>query len=312
MTQYTIGVDISKAHLDVHRLPDGIARQFTNDRRGFAAMIKWIGKLNLERIVYEPTGVFHRYFEDALAMAGLPLAKVNPLQARRFAEVRGTRAKTDKVDAAVLAHMGVALQPGICKVPSKKLRDLKELQIARQALVKDRTAAKNRSKSLRLPMLRKQSNLRLRQIARSLEAIEKAMLDLINDDHKTARAFKIICSIPGISNITAATLLVEIPELGTLEQKAVASLAGLAPFSRESGKWKGKRFIGGGRKFLRDALYMPAIVACTYNHDMKVVYQRLKGAGKPSKVAITAVMRKLIILANTLVKNNRMWSEIRT
>ena len=264
MTQYTIGVDISKAHLDAHRLPDGIARQFTNDRPGFSAMIKWIGNLDIERIVYEPTGIYHRHFEDALAKAGLPLAKVNPLQARRFAEARGTRAKTDKVDAAVLAHMGIALQPGICTPPSGMLRDLKELQVARQALIKDRTAAGNRSKSLRMTILKKQSNLRLRQIERSLE------------------------------------------------QKAVASLAGLAPFSRESGKWKGKRFIGGGRKFLRDALYMPALVACTYNPDMKVVYQRLKGAGKPSKVAITAVMRKLIILANTLVKNNRMWEEIRT
>ncbi len=312
MTQYTIGVDISKAHLYAHRLPDGIARQFTNDRPGFSAMIKWIGNLDIERIVYEPTGIYHRHFEDALAKAGLPLAKVNPLQARRFAEARGTRAKTDKVDAAVLAHMGIALQPGICTPPSRMLRDLKELQVARQALIKDRTAARNRSKSLRMTILKKQGNLRLRQIERSLEVIEKTMLALINDDHKTARAFEILCSIPGISKITAATLLVEIPELGTLEQKAVASLAGLAPFSRVSGKWKGKRFIGGGRKFLRDALYMPALVACTYNPDMKVVYQRLKGAGKPSKVAITAVMRKLIILANTLVKNNRMWEEIRT
>ncbi len=312
MNQYTIGVDISKAHLDAHRLPDGLARQFTNDRRGFGGMIKWIGKLDIERIVYEPTGIYHRHFEDALTRAGLPLAKVNPLQARRFAEARGTRAKTDKVDAAVLAHMGIALQPGICLPPSKMLRDLKELQIARQGLIKDRTAAKNRSKSLRLPMLKKQSNLRLRQIMRSLKEIETAMLALIDADQKTARAFKILCSIPGISKITAVTLLVEIPELGTLEQKAVASLAGLAPFSRESGKWKGKRFIGGGRKFLREALYMPALVACTYNPDMKVVYQRLKDAGKPSKVAITAVMRKIIILANTLVKNNRVWVEIRT
>ncbi len=312
MTQYTIGVDISKAHLDVHRLPDGCARQFENNRTGFAGLIKWIGKLDIDRIVYEPTGIYHRSFEDALARAGLPLAKVNPLQARRFAEARGTRAKTDKVDAAVLAHMGIALEPGICTPPSKKMRDLKELQVARQALIKDRTAAKNRSKSLRVPLLMKQSNLRLRQIIQSLKAIEGAMLALINDDHKTARAFEILCSIPGISKITAVTLLVEMPELGTLEQKAIASLAGLAPFSRESGKWKGKRFIGGGRKFLRDALYMPALVACTYNPDMKVVYQRLKDAGKPSKVAITAVMRKLIILANTLVKNDRMWAEIRT
>ena len=120
-------------------------------------------------------------------------------------------------------------------------------------------------------MLKKQNNLRLRQITRSLEAIEGAMLCLINDDQKTKRAFEILCSIPGISKITATTVLVEIPELGTLEPKAVASLAGLTPFNRESGKWKGKQFIGGGRKLLRDALYMPALVACRFNADMKVV-----------------------------------------
>jgi transposase len=309
MTQYTIGVDISKAHLDAHRLPDGIARQFANDRRGFEELIKWIGKRGVARIVYEPTGIYHRSLEDTLAAVGLPLAKVNPLQARRFAEARGTRAKTDKVDAAVLAHMGLALQPGLCAVPSKMLRDLKELQIARQALIKDRTAAANRGKSLRLPMLKKRNKQRLGQIVRDLKAIEEAMLVLIHEDPKTARAFEILCSIPGIAKITAATLLVEIPELGTLDQKAVASLAGLAPFSRESGKWKGKRFIGGGRKFLREALYMPALVACNFNPDMKDVYQRLKEAGKPSKVAITAIMRKLIILANTLIKNDRCWVE---
>lgn len=309
MTQYTIGVDISKAHLDAHRLPDGIARQFTNNRRGFCDLIRWIGSLEVERIVYEPTGAYHRRFEDALAVAGAPLAKVNPLQARRFAQACGTRAKTDKVDAAVLAAMGVALQPGICTVPSKMLRNLKELQSTRQALIKDRTAAKNRAKSLSLPMLKKQSAQRLRQIAANLQAIEAAMLALIAGDAKMARTFEILCSIPGISKITAATLLVEIPELGTLEAKAAASLAGLAPFSRESGKWKGKRFIGGGRKFLREALYMPALVACTFNPDMKTKYSQLKAAGKPSKVAITAVMRKLIVLANALVKADRTWSK---
>ncbi len=307
MTQYTIGIDISKAHLDVHRLPDDIARQFTNNSDGFRDLVKWIGKRNVERIVYEPTGAYHRSFEDALSKARLPLAKVNPLQARRFAQARGTRAKTDKVDAEVLAYMGIALQPGIREAPSKMSRDLKQLQIARQALIKDRTAAKNRSKSLSMPMLNKQNTSRLRQIERDLAAIETQMLALINGDEKMARTFQILCSIPGIAKITAATLIVEIPELGTLNSKAVASLSGLAPFSRESGKWKGKRFIGGGRKFLREALYMPALVALRFNPDLKVKYQKLKEANKPSKVAITAIMRKLVILANALVNKNRMW-----
>jgi len=309
MTQYTIGVDISKAHIDAHLLPGGKAGQFTNDPCGFRELIKWISKGEIERIVFEPTGAYHRGFEDALSAAGLPLARVNPLQARRFAQACGTRAKTDKVDAGVLAHMGAALRPGICIVPSKMMRDLKALQIARQALIKDRTAAKNRAKSITVAMLKRQNAKRLRQITYDLEAIEEAMLVLIKSDRKTARSFDILISIPGISKITAAALLVEIPELGALRPKAAASLAGLAPFSRESGKWKGKRFISGGRKFLREALYMPALVACNFNPDMKAKYEQLKKSGKPPKVAITAIMRKLIILANTLIKNDRKWQE---
>jgi transposase len=307
MTDYTIGVDISKTFLDVHLLPDGITGQFTNDRQGFREMIEWIGNRKVARVVFEPTGAYHRHFEDALSKAGLPLSKINPLQARRFAQARGTRAKTDTIDAEVLAVMGVALQPGIYTVPSKNLRDLKALQIARQALIKDRTAAKNRSKNLTLTMLRRQNANRLRQIERDLASIEGEMLALINTDKKMVRIFEILCSIPGIAEITAATLMVEIPELGTLTSKAVANLSGLAPFARESGKWKGRRSIGGGRKFLREALYMPALVALRFNPDMKAKYHSLKDAQKPSKVAITAIMRKLIILANALVKNDRLW-----
>ena len=308
MTQYTIGVDISKAHFDAHRLSDGIVEQFSNDQHGFRKLIKWIGNRQIERIVYEPTGAYHRGFEDALSAAGLPLAKVNPLQARRFAQARGTRAKTDRVDAQMLAHMGVALQPDISTIASKKARDLKELQIARQALIKDRTAARNRAKNITVALLKKQNAKRLRQIKHDLKAIEEAMLALIKSEEKTAQDFNILVSIPGIAKITAAAILVEIPELGSLKPKAVASLAGLAPFSRESGKWKGKGFIGGGRKFLRDALYMPALVACRFNPDMKAKYEQLKQNGKPPKVAITAIMRKLIILANALLRDNRKWS----
>lgn len=307
MTDYTIGVDISKAHLDAHLLPGGMAQQFTNDRHGFSELIKWTAGRKIERIVYEPTGAYHSSFEEALSKVDLPLAKVNPLQARRFAEARGTRAKTDRVDAEVLAHMGIALEPGIRPIPSKLLRNIRALQIARQALIKDRTASRNRSKNLTLAMLKKQNANRLRQIKRDLAAIEKEMLALIDGDEKMARTFQILISIPGIAQITAATLIAEFPELGTLKSKAVASLSGLAPFSRESGKWKGKSFIGAGRRFLRQSLYMPALVAMRFNPDMKTKYQQLKDAGKPSKVAITAIMRKLIILANTLVRDNRKW-----
>ena len=309
MTHYTIGVDISKAHLDAHRLPDGEASQFTNDKRGFRNLIRWIGSLEVERIVYEPTGAYHRSFEEALSAAGLPIAKVNPLQARRFAQACGARAKTDKADARSLAAMGLALQPQLHTVPSEKLRDLKELHVVRQALIKDKTAAKNRQESLSLPLSKKQNSLRLRQIERDLTSVEDAMCALVADDPAMARTFDIICSIPGSATITALTLLAELPELGTLHSKQIAALAGLAPYNRDSGKWKGKRFIGGGRKHLRHALYMPALAASRCNPDLKAKYTQLIDAGKLKKVALTAIMRKLIILANALVKADRKWSD---
>jgi transposase len=282
--------------------------QFSNDKAGLRDLIQWIGALPVERIVYEPTGAYHRSLEDALSAAELPLVKANPLQARRFAQACGQRGKTDKVDARMLARMGMALQPDCTTVPSKIQRDLKALAVARQALIKDRTAAKNRAKQISLGLLQSQNDTRLHQIDRDLEAVDTLMMEIIKGDQNVARNFAILKSIPGMGAITAAALLVEMPELGTLSAKQIASLAGLAPHPRESGQWKGKRFIGAGRKLLREALYMPALVACRHNPDMTIKYQQLIKAGKPPKLAITAVMRKLIILANALIKNNRSWS----
>lgn len=309
MTDYTIGVDISKAHLDVYRLPDGACAHFGNNAGGFRDLIKWIDTLSVERIVYEPTGSYHLDMEAALARVDLPLVKVNPLHAKRFAQACGTRTKTDEVDARMLARLGVAMQPDCTRVPSPIQRDLKALQIARMALIKDRTAAKNRTKQIRGDLLRRQNAKRLRQIENDLQAIEQAMLTLIKTQDATARTFQIVRSIPGIGDITAAALLIELPELGTLAPKKVASLAGLAPYTRQSGQWKGNSFIGAGRKFLRNALYMPAVVACRHNPDMKTKYQQLINAGKPAKVAITAIMRKMIILANALIRDDRIWAE---
>ena len=307
MNHYTIGVDISKARLDVYRRPDGLAVQFDNTAKGLKAFQRWMSGFEVERIVYEPTGKYHCGLEDFLSAAGYRLCRVNPLHARRFAQATGTRTKTDAVDARMLAVMGEALRPGVTAVSNRTMRDLRQLQIARQALVKDRTAAKNRSKSLTLPLLKRQNKARLARIKQDLAAIEQAMRALINSDEEMARKFAILCSIPGLAAITAAALIVEIPELGTLGRKQAAALAGLAPFTRQSGQWKGKSFIGAGRKFLRDSLYMPALVACRFNDDLKQFYSRLTEAGKPPKLAIAAVMRKLIVLANALVRANRLW-----
>ncbi len=306
MTEDSIGIDISKAHLDVHRLGDGQRAQFPNTAKGFKALRNWIGTDLPARIVYEATGPYHGAFERALR-EHLPLVKVNPLQARRFVQATGTRAKTDRVDAMMLARMGAAfdLQPD--QPASEDAPVLKELQIARTALVKDRTRLKNRLQTQTHSLTRRHTKARLAQIERQLQQLDGEIEGLVRACPKRARHFNILNSIPGIAKTTAAAILIEMPEIGSLTNKAAASLAGLAPMTRQSGKWKGQAFIQGGRKFLRDALYMPALVASRYNEEMKRKYRAMKNAGKPAKVAITTIMRKLIILANTLIKDNRMW-----
>lgn len=308
MTEHTIGVDISKSHLDVFRLEDGAAQRFENSAAGFRALRKWLGKAPIARIVFEPTGPYHKAFEAALGQT-FPLVKVNPLQARRFAQARGTRAKTDAVDAQMLARMGVAFDLAPQAPGSRDARVLRDLYVARSGLIKDRTRLRNRAQTQDIAVLKRQTKARLAQVDRQIVELDAGIAALIETRETTARSRDILCSMPGIGAVTAAALLTLLPEIGTLARKQVASLAGLAPITRQSGQWQGKSFIGGGRKPLRDALYMPALVAMRYNLDLKVKYEALRAAGKPAKVAIVVVMRKLIEMANALVKADRMWTQ---
>jgi transposase len=308
MKNDTIGVDISKDHFDAHRLSDGASRRFGNDKSGHRAFVKWVAQTPLDRVVFEPTGPYHRAFERALGVTGIPCAKVNPRQARRFAEAVGTLAKTDRLDAAMLARMGALLEVQTRPPRTEVLLELKELHLAREALVKDRTAAKNRRNALNAPLLKRQNAQRLEQIERQVAAIEAAILEQIHADADLSRRFAILATIPGVSALTAFALLIEMPELGVLDAGQAASLAGLAPIARQSGRWTGHAFIRGGRASVRRALYMPALVATRFNPDMRATYDRLRAAGKPAKLALTAIMRKLLLLANALLKDNRTWT----
>lgn len=306
MTETNIGIDISKDHLDVHRLPGDERQRFDNSKAGHKALIRWIGDTPA-RVVYEPTGYYHRALERALAAAGMPIAKVNPRQARRFAEATGNIAKTDALDAAMLTRMGAVLSLQTRPVPSGIINDLRDLRTARNALIKDQVAALTRAKAITLPLLKRQNAARLKQIEAQREAVDAEINALIQGDPDLAQRFAILCSIPGIAEVSAAMLLIEMPELGSLDEKQVAALAGLAPIARQSGNWKGKSFIRGGRQQVRQGLYMPALVAIRFNADLKAKYEQLIKAGKAPKQAITAVMRKLIILANALLKKGRQW-----
>ena len=307
MTHHTIGIDISKAHLDAYAAPAGSTARFSNDAAGLRKLIAWIGP-EAERIAYEPSGPWHRDFEEALLKAGLPLYAINPYQVRCFARSQGRRAKTDAVDARTLATMADAigdLRPTAAKSHSD--RDLAELQLVRDALLGDRTAIGNRGKHLRHPVAKRLNQQRLAQIQRQLKRVEAEIRNIIDTREDLKRRLEILTSIPGVSYVTAAGLIVHLPELGTLTAPRAASLAGLAPVTRESGTWKGRSFIQGGREKVRRLLYMPAVAAIRCNPDLAAKYRTLRDAGKPPKVAITAVMRKLLILANILVQQNRLW-----
>ena len=307
MSQPTIGVDVSKDALDACRLPERRARRFANNQSGRAALLRWIGR-DVACVVFEATGHYSKPLERALADSGLPAAKVNTKRARRFAEAVGKLAKTDRIDAETLAAMARQLDLEPSAPVGRVIEMLKELVLARRALVKDRTAALNRAKRLVLPVLVTQNQERLAQIGRDIEAIDGEIEALLEADPQLRRRAEILESIPGLGHASAVAILAEMPELGALEPKAAAALAGLAPQTRQSGTWKGRARIQGGRAEARRALYMPALVAARFNPDLKRVYDRLVDAGKPAKVAITALMRKLVVLANALLRQNRFWT----
>ena len=306
--QITLGIDISKDHLEVHLHPERIVKQFANDRKGIAKLIAWITPRQPTRIIFEATGAYHRALEMALGNAALPAVKINPLRARRFADATGKRVKTDPIDAAMLARFGYTMQPDIPPARDETIDNLAELLAARRALVKDRTAALNRSKMLTLALLKRQAAQRLSQIETQIEAIDRKQAAIVAAHESLKARSDILVSIPGLGAATACALLIDMPELGGMDAKQTASLAGLAPVTRQSGNWRGKSFIQGGRATLRQALYMPALVAIRFNPPLKAKYLALRAAGKPAKVAIVAIMRKLLIIANALLRDNRNWT----
>lgn len=307
----TIGIDISKDMLDTYWLSKRKHNQLANNKTGLKLLIRWVQDAEASLVVFEATGVYHRLLEVNLASHDIPFARVNPRQARRFAEGTGTLAKTDRVDAAMLARMGALLELKADKPKSEMLHNLKGLETARQALIRDRTAARARLATATYPLLRKQATRRLRQVDRDIAQIDTTIEAVITADKILSEKADILVSIPGIAKITAYAMLIEMPELGSMSGKQSASLAGLAPISRQSGKRQGKERIQGGRAVLRKAIYLPAVVATRFNPDLKAKYHELFANGKCKKLAITAIMRKLVVMANALLRDGRKWTEIR-
>ncbi|AXS38924.1 IS110 family transposase [Breoghania sp. L-A4] len=303
-----VGIDVCKDHLDIHLHPLGHGLRLANDRDGVSRLKRLLARHDVARVVLEPTASYHRLVHRSLAQAGWPVAVVNPLRARLFAEVLGSRAKTDRVDAKMLAILGATLAPQATPPAPEALEDLRELVHARAAATQERTALANRLTASHVAVLKAELRRRLAGLDRHIARLAREIGRRITDDPGLARRQAILTSIPGIGATVAAVLIADMSELGQLDRHACASLAGVAPLANDSGDIRGPRHIRGGRAMPRRALYWAALSAARYNPDLAAFYKRLRDNAKKPKVALTAVMRKLIILANTLLKEDRLWT----
>lgn len=312
----TIGIDVSKDRLDAYSLATQSHLSFDNSAAGIARLIRWMegqdGAAGQDSplVVFEPSGRYHARLERALSRAGLAAHKVNPLHARRFAEAAGRLAKTDRIDAALLARMGAAMALQPQPADSENLHELKALLSAQRSLITARASEKTRAGETDHTVLQRQIAARIRLLDRQINELGERIEALIAQDPQLARRVEVLASIPGIGRATACAIVIDMPELGSLTRARAAALAGLAPMVRESGRGRGQARIRGGRLALRKALYMPALVAMRRNETMRLKASRLKSNGKPAKVIVTAIMRNLILLANTLLAEDRKWQPI--
>ena len=303
-----VGIDVCKDHLDVHLHPLGQAVRLANSKDGIRRLKRMLAGQPITLVVMEATGKHHRLTHRSLSQGGFAVAVVNPLRSRLFAEAIGTRAKTDRVDAKMLAILGEALGPQAIPPASETLEALQELVHARNAATVERTALSNRRAASNTAFLKAEINRRLKSLDRHIERLAIEIAKRIAAEPGLARRQQILLSIPGVGAGVAANLLVDLAELGRLDRHAAACLAGVAPFAEDSGEVTRQRHIRGGRASPRRALYWAALSAARHNPDLSAFYKRLVENGKKPKVALTAVMRKLVVLANTLIKEDRFWA----
>ena len=308
MAAVYVGIDVCKERLDVYLHPAGERFAVANDAGGWRSVRRRLAALPVAMAVLEATSKYPRAVHRRLAAVQVPVAVVQPLRARLFAQACGMLAKNDAIDARMLALMGARLELAATPPPPAEVEALAELARARTAAVADRTATANRLATSVHPAVRRELANELRCHDRRIARYERIIAAHIAAHPGLAARCAILRSIPGIGTVTATELLANLDVLGRADDKQIAALAGLAPFARDSGHQHGPRRIGGGRAHLRKALYMAALTAARFNPDLKRFHQRLRDAGKPPKVAITAVMRKLIVLANHLITQHRTWT----
>jgi transposase len=306
MSETFVGIDVSKDWFDVQVL-EGPRERFANDRAGHEQVIAWLAGRSIAGVVLEATGGYERWLVAALTAAGLPTAVVNPRQVRDFAKALGRLAKTDAVDAEVLARFAQAIRPAPQPPVDEQVLRLRERLARRGQLIEMRTMETNRLQQAHDRSVR-------RDLLSSLEFLEKRLKrldDEIDDELRQSPAWReqveILTGVPGVGPQTARTLVVELPELGECSRREGAALVGLAPRNRDSGQFRGRRTIGGGRSSVRTALYMAALSAIRCNPVIRPFYRKLRDAGKPAKVALVACMRKLLTILNALLRKKSTW-----
>lgn len=307
MENITVGIDVAKDRLDVAVRPGGEIFMAERTAAGIEHLIARLLKLAPNVIALEATGGYETIAAAAFASAGLPVVVVNPAQIRAFAKAIGQRAKTDPIDAAVIAHFAEATKPDVRPLPDEETRLLADLVARRRQIIEMIGAERQREKRATAKSLKK-------SIARLVKALEKELNSADTDIGDAMHASPVwrekedlLASVPGVGPAIARTLIAEMPELGRLNRKEIAALAGLAPFTRQSGQWRGKSFIGGGRTSVRTALFMGAMVAKKHNPVLKAFYDRLVAAGKPKMVALIAVARKLLTILNAILRDQKPW-----
>lgn len=302
-----VGIDVSKDNLDVKILPSGEFHHIPNDKKGVKKLVKILTKIFPELIVIEPTGGYEKLAYNTLSQAGLKVALVNPKRVRSFATAINKLAKTDKIDAEVLAKFGELIKPPVRPIPDKELTALQAKIRRRTDLVIMKTAESNRL-AVSADEVKQEITEHIKFLNNTIKRIEKEVSKELKEIPEIWKKVQLLQEVPGVGKILAITLILELPELGQLSNKEITALAGLAPITRESGKFKGKKSIYGGRKELRTALYMPVVSAISHNPSIKDFYNRLINKGKLAKVALTACMRKLLVILNSIMKNETKWN----
>lgn len=303
-----VGIDVSKAQLDVAIRPTGEKESFANDKVGIKALVKWLAKIAPTLVVLEATGGYERQITQAVVRAELPVVVVNPRQVRDFAKATGQLAKTDSIDAAVLAHFAEAVRPELRPLPDAVTLELRALTARRRQII-EMIGAENNRLAMTSKAVRKRINAHIRWLEQELERADQDLDRSIQQSPLWKENEDLLRSAPGIGPVTSRTLLAELPELGTLDRKQISALVGVAPFNRDSGSLKGRRSIWGGRAPVRCALYMATLVASRRNSVIRDFYKRLRAKGKLFKVALVACMRKLLTILNSMIKHKSRWSE---